>query len=43
MATLMRHARRVPRGSVFFMHDGRLYMMQGRGMFDRAGNWMLGT
>jgi len=40
MTPLMKRAKRVPRGTVFFMHDGHLYMMQGAGMmFDRAGNW----
>jgi hemin uptake protein HemP len=28
----------VPRGTVFFVHDGQLYTMRGAGMvFDRAG------
>jgi hypothetical protein len=40
MTPLMKRAKRVPRGTVFFMRDGQLYTMQGRGMmFDRAGNW----
>jgi hypothetical protein len=43
MTMLMRHAKRVPKGTVLFMHDGQLYMMQGGQAFDRAGNWMGGT
>ena len=39
MTPLMKRAKRVPRGTVFFVHDGQLYTMQGAGrMFDRAGN-----
>ena len=34
-------ARAVPRGTVFFMNNGRLYMTS-RAMFDRAGNYMAG-
>jgi len=37
----VKHARAVPRGTVFFMKNGQLYMTS-RGMFDRAGNWMAG-
>ena len=37
----VKNARAVPRGSVLFMNNGRLYMTS-RGMFDRAGNWMAG-
>ena len=37
----VKHARAVPRGTVFFMNEGRLYMAS-RGMFDRAGNYMAG-
>ena len=38
MTTLMKRAKRVPRGTVFFVHDGQLYTMRGAGMvFDRAG------
>jgi hypothetical protein len=41
MTMLMKRAKRVPRGTVFFMRDGQLYTMQGAGMmFDRAGKWM---
>jgi hypothetical protein len=29
----------VPRGTVFFQSNGKLYMAS-RGMFDRAGNFM---
>jgi len=40
MTTLMQRAKRVQRGTVFFIHDGQLYTMQGTGMlFDRAGKW----
>jgi hypothetical protein len=34
-------ARAVPKGTVFFMNNGQLYMAN-RGMFDRAGNFMAG-
>jgi hypothetical protein len=37
----VKHARTVPRGTVFFMNNGSLYMAS-RGMFDRAGNYMAG-
>jgi outer membrane lipoprotein-sorting protein len=40
-ARMARRAKAVPRGTVFFMNNGRLYMAQ-RGMFDRAGNFMTG-
>ena len=39
MGMMMRNARAVPRGTVFFQTDGKLYMAS-RGMFDRAGNFM---
>ena len=39
MRMLMRRAKPVRHGTVFFMHDGQLYTMQGGRMFDRAGNW----
>lgn len=39
MTMLMRRAKPVRRGTVFFVHDGQLYMMQGGSMFDRNGNW----
>ena len=37
----VKNARAVPRGTVLFTNNGRLYMTS-RGMFDRAGNWMAG-
>jgi hypothetical protein len=36
MAMLMRRAKRVPRGMVFFMNNGQLYMASAAAMFDRA-------
>jgi hypothetical protein len=39
MSMMMRNARAVPRGTVFFQTNGKLYMTS-RGMFDRAGNFM---
>ena len=36
MAMLMRHARKVPRGTVLFMSNGQLYMASAASMFDRA-------
>ena len=41
MGMMMRNARAVPRGTVFFQSNGKLYMAS-RGMFDRAGNFMAG-
>ncbi len=38
---MTRTARAVPKGTVFFMNNGQLYMARG-GMFDRAGNFMAG-
>ena len=38
---MTRSARAVPKGTVFFMNNGQLYMAS-RGMFDRAGNFMAG-
>ena len=35
---LMRKAKAVPRGTMFFTNNGRLYMASG--MFDRAGGFM---
>jgi len=35
----VKNARAVPRGTVLFMNNGRLYMTS-QGMFDRAGNYM---
>jgi hypothetical protein len=43
MTMLMRHAKPVARGTVFFMHDGQLHMMRRGQAFDRAGKWMGGT
>ena len=37
----VKNGRAVPRGTVLFMNNGRLYMTS-RGMFDRAGNYMAG-
>src|SRR5436305_11902752 len=37
MAMLMKGAKRVPRGTVFMMSGGQLYMVNGSKMFDRAG------
>jgi hypothetical protein len=37
----VKNARAVPKDTVFFMNEGRLYMAS-RGMFDRAGNYMTG-
>lgn len=39
-AMAVKNARAVPRGTVFFMKDGQLYMASR--MFDRAGNFMAG-
>jgi hypothetical protein len=37
MTTLMKRAKRVPRGTMFFVHEGQLYTMRGSGkMFDRS-------
>jgi len=36
MGMLMRRAKRVPRGTVFFMSNGQLYMASAASMFDRA-------
>jgi hypothetical protein len=37
---LMKSAKRVPRGTVIFMNNGELYMVNASKMFDRAGNAM---
>jgi len=42
MVTLMKGAKRVPRGTVFVMSGGQLYMINAAKMFDRAGNFMAG-
>jgi len=39
-AMMTRKAKAVPRGTTFFMQNGRLYMASG--MFDRAGQFMNG-
>ena len=39
MSMMVRHARAVPRGTVFFTNNGKLYMAS-NGMFDRAGGFM---
>ena len=36
-AMLMKHARKVPKGMVFLMHNGSLYMVSAGKMFDQAG------
>ena len=40
-AMMSKSARAVPKGTVFFMQNGQLYMARA-GMFDRAGNFMAG-
>ena len=42
MTTLMKGAKRVPRGTVFVMSGGQLYMINATKMFDKAGNFMAG-
>ena len=42
MTMLMKSAKRVPRGTVIFMNNGQLYMVNASKMFDRAGNAMFG-
>jgi hypothetical protein len=42
MTMLMKNAKRVPRGTVFVMSGGQLYMVNASKMFDRAGNAMFG-
>jgi hypothetical protein len=37
MAMLMKGARKVPKGMVFIMHNGSLYMVNAGKMFDKAG------
>ena len=37
MATLMKGAKKVPRGTVFVMSGGQLYMVNASKMFDKAG------
>ena len=40
-AMMAKNARAVPKGTVFFMEGGQLYMARA-GLFDRAGNFMAG-
>ena len=42
MTTLMKGAKKVPRGTVFIMSGGELYMVNASKMFDKAGNFMAG-
>ena len=42
MTTLMKGAKNVPRGTVFVMSGGQLYMVNAAKMFDKAGNFMAG-
>ena len=39
MAMMMRNAKALPRGTVIWQSNGRLYMARA-GMWDRAGNFM---
>jgi len=41
MGMLMRRAKKVPRGTVLFMHNGQLYMANAASMFDRASGGAL--
>ncbi len=41
MAMLMKKAKAVPRGTVLFMNDGQLYMVNGASMFDRSSGGAL--
>ena len=41
MAMMMRNAKALPRGTVLWQSNGRLYMARA-GMRDRAGNFMAG-
>src|SRR5256885_15758891 len=41
MTMMMRRAKKVPKGTVFFMQNGELYMMS-KGAFDKAGQFMGG-
>lgn len=40
-AMMTRQARAVPKGTVFFMNNGQLFMARA-GLWDRAGNFMAG-
>jgi hypothetical protein len=37
--TFLAHAKPVPRGTAFFMHNGQLYSIKGHGMYDKNGKW----
>ena len=41
MAMLMKKAKKVPRGMVFFMNNGQLYMVNAASMFDRSSGGAL--
>jgi len=41
MAMLMKKAKKVPRGMVFFMNNGQLYMVSAASMFDRSSGGAL--
>ena len=41
MAMLMEKAKKVPRGMVFFMNNGQLYMVSAASMFDRSSGGAL--
>jgi hypothetical protein len=41
MGMLMRRAKKVARGTVFFMNNGQLYMASAASMFDRASGGAL--
>jgi hypothetical protein len=41
MGMLMRRAKKVPRGTVFFMNNGQLYMASAASMLDRASGGAL--
>jgi hypothetical protein len=43
VSMLMKSAKRVPRGTVIFMNNGTLYMVDASKMFDRAGNAKFST
>src|SRR4249920_1935603 len=41
MTMLMKRAKLVPRGTVIFMNNGKLYMVSGAAMFDRTSGGAL--
>ncbi|MBV8840309.1 MAG: hypothetical protein JO000_27550 [Alphaproteobacteria bacterium] len=41
MGMLTRRAKKVPRGTVLFMHNGQLYMASAASMFDRSSGGAL--